>query len=173
MLTKNNRVKEFYKKIDNGSGSPAVQTYYMGTDGQLVDMFSGLDLEQELKINGPSSVTITDVPEGENEAAHFQVVERYISLQQQLLYTVVTKVYLQSTDWILDSATSILLNSEIDGSGLVAQTNLQSSPNNENSNIIIITLYKGEYNPLEEEKNKIHTRVINLTKLNDNTQGNI
>ena len=53
------RVKEIREKQSNGSFNNS--SIPIGTDGILVDMLSGLDNEQELKLGGNHSSTITEV----------------------------------------------------------------------------------------------------------------
>ncbi len=59
-----------------------------GTDGTLVDMLSGLDNEQELKLGGNHSSVITEV-----SASETTIVETYYALDgATVIYTVETDI---------------------------------------------------------------------------------
>lgn len=156
MLTKNNRVKEFYKKIGTGQDANA-EVFYFGTDGQLVDMFSGLDLEEQLKLDGPSRIMIS---QDENS---FKVIEYYSDYKEHstIYYSVVTQINESSEDWIIDNNQMILTSSLT--SGLIAQSNQTS--NVENGHFITITLYKGQYDPNPDNQSsniELHKRFIDF-----------
>ena len=54
-------IKEVRQKNQNGNYNASIP---IGTDGSLVDMFSGLSLEEELKIGENHTTTVTDIDDG-------------------------------------------------------------------------------------------------------------
>lgn len=149
MLTKSNRVKEFYQKIEGGNAA----AFYLGTDGELVDMFSGLDLEEQLKISGPSRVIVEEGPNS------FTVFEYYSSYGEDatIYYTVVTQVNESSESWITNTSSSLIFASQV--TGLTTETDGTASA--ENSHFVTISLYKGQYNPNGSDT-PIHQRFIDF-----------
>ena len=79
------RVKEIREKQSDGSFNN--NSVPIGTDGELVDMLSGLDNEQELKLGGNHTAEIVEVSSSETE-----VSETYFDLSQNANYTVDTNI---------------------------------------------------------------------------------
>lgn len=92
------RVKGLHKKTTASSFGPLVP---IGTDGTLVDMLSGLDNEQELKLGGNH---IAEISEDGNSTT---IIEQYCKndAAKTIVYTVKTIV----TDNI-DGSTTITIN---------------------------------------------------------------
>ena len=90
------RVKEIREKKSDGSFNN--NSVPLGTDGILVDMLSGLDNEQELKLGGNHSSTITEV-----SSTVTTIEEVYYAIDN------LTVVYLLSTT----------ITDQVDGSTLI------------------------------------------------------
>lgn len=73
------RIKQIRKKEINGFGAPVP----LGTDGLLVDMLSGLDLEEELKLGNNHSATITQI---DNNTT--QIKEQYYDKNKRVKFSV-------------------------------------------------------------------------------------
>ena len=82
------RIKALRKKQANGSFTGLVP---FGTDGTLVDMLSGLDNEQEIKLGGNHTSTIVEsVVQDENVTT---ITERYKAIDNTTVrYSVVTTI---------------------------------------------------------------------------------
>ena len=82
-----NRIKGLYKKQSGSFG----QYKPFGTDGTLVDMLSGLDNEQELKLGGNHTSTIVESIVNEENVT--TITERYKDRANNIVqYTLVTVI---------------------------------------------------------------------------------
>lgn len=88
------RVKSISKKEISGFSTPIP----IGTDGLLVDMLSGLDLEEENKLGNNHSATITEIDDNTT-----QIIEQYYdnSSPKVLKYSVFIKIEENGTETII------------------------------------------------------------------------
>lgn len=79
--------KEFHQKT--GAGIENVEVCYFGTDGELVDMLSGFNLEEQLKLDLPSDIKIEDKIIG--GLPYTVITQKYINnINDNIIYTLVT-----------------------------------------------------------------------------------
>lgn len=153
-MVEKQRVKGFYQKPD-----PTFHPF--GTDGQLIDMLSGLNLQEQLKIGIIPDNFIIDA----DDQYSFKVIQIYNDKNDNIAYSVVTTTT-QLTNQLIsaiqqENAYALTFNqyfteSEFEALGLAAQEIRNS--NILQATVISITLYKGEYDP-EDESNKIKSKI--------------
>lgn len=148
------RIKQIRKKKSNGYSS-----YPIGSDGQYVDMSSGLDLEEELKLGGNHQVEIVENKE-ENKT---QIVEYYLdnSAEESIVYTVKTTI--QSAGPI-----KLLVGQQVDQNQEFLQYNYLAVNGN-----ISISVGLSEQEKITSELfkgySKIHAKTIDFNQLNTKT----
>ena len=96
------RVKGFYKKI-SASGNSAYSNFYpFGTDGELVDILSGLNLEDELRLGGMRDCIIE-----ENDNGDITYIQQYKNNENNVIFSV--KVIIDNDIIINDTNTSSII----------------------------------------------------------------
>lgn len=122
-----------------------------GTDGQLVDMASHLDLEQQLILNGGNKTSTIEIKE-KNQIIITLIIEKFYDYEfTECYYTKVTQ--------IKETPNTSLLQGENEQSILGYQEdNITSTViGNFTDNIttsVTIYLYKGDYQETSEEQNE-------------------
>lgn len=141
--------KSFTQKGING------ETYYFGTDGQLVDMLSGLNLQEQLKFGTPERIVIQDQEDS------FKVIQYFFDLNGDPTYSVVTDINNSVNEWVLNNPTTIITSFQTDG--LISQSNEPSSIEADTGYYITIILYKGTYSTVSGATNEqLYRRFVNL-----------
>lgn len=170
------------KDLNNQPFSPS-QMIPFGTNGQLVDMASDLDLEQELKIGGNKSSKIIiktedeviSTPDGEKIVSSIitYIIEKYRSRysEQSYTYSKITKIHEIPEAQLLQADT---VNSII---GYEDENELPSTIiGNFTSNIettVTIYLYKGDFEETFEEDYDSNTNKFLWKKTVEITQDQI
>lgn len=149
-MVEKQRIKGFYQK-------PYTTFHPFGTDGQLIDMLSGLNLQEQLKIGLiPDNFQII-----ENES-YFSVIQSFNDKDGNLAYTLVTTTT-QLTNEILaalqeENDTPVFnVITASSYNGLAVQEISQSNVGQ--ATVITVSLYKGEYDP-QISTNLITSKVI-------------
>lgn len=127
------RIKQVRQKQNNSfsTGIP------LGTDGKLVDMFSGLDLEEELRLGGKSNISITETEQ------QVQIIERHYNKDDNSntpTFTIRTAINNLVFYALIDSHSSdpnYIIDNSNNNIGLYQE--ITDTP------IIHIELYKGDY----------------------------
>lgn len=137
-----------------GSNTNPEETYYFGTDGLLVDMLSGLNLQEQLKIGFvPDNIQIID------DGNSFTVIQTY--KYNDIIYSVVSTTT-QLTDDLLTELQNnvdynvIMTNNYIDIGLAVQQTSTSSV---QEATVVIISLYNGIYDP-ETSQDPISSKIL-------------
>lgn len=159
-MSSGNRIKKFYQKNNGTSG---FTPYPLGADGQFIDMFSGLDLEEEQLLGGNHDVTFS------KGTRDYEIIERYYNKPISTGDTLVTPIvqYTVRTQ-LINSVILTLYTDESDNASIITtdgDTNLVAEEDEEDEyDIIISQLYKGDYyeEEIEDlyENNLLHTKYI-------------
>lgn len=133
--------KSFTQKRSNTNPE---ETYYFGTDGLLVDMLSGLNLQEQLKIGFvPDNIQIID------DGNSFTVIQTY--KYNDIIYSVVSTTT-QLTDALLtefelqnNAERNVIMTNNYTDIGLAVQQTSTSSV--QEATVVTISLYNGIYDP--------------------------
>lgn len=70
-----------------------------GADGDLIDIFSGLDLEEQLIIGGNKTISFTDVDQ------HLTVKEKFFNFENQCIYTKISELITEPIYQLIQATT--------------------------------------------------------------------
>lgn len=130
------RIKGLHEKQAGGQYGALVP---FGTDGQLVDMFSGLNLEYEVKLGTPHYVTIGEIPPSVGVEGT-RVVEHYVDpTELPNDYAAPTKPYYRVTTDITESGTTTSISVTLDyiSSGSSATLKTKTTTIDQSTGIVI------------------------------------
>lgn len=150
-MVEKQRIKGFYQK-------PYTTFHPFGTDGQLIDMLSGLNLEEQLKIGFvPDNIQIID---GES----FTVIQTYKYKDKNnndVIYSVVSTTT-QLTNNLLtelqENGIDINVITASNYKGLAIQQVSISSA--QEATVVMISLYKGIYDPEGTGQKPIASKIL-------------
>lgn len=166
-MSSGKRIKQIRQKTFNNGFLPIP----FGADGNFIDMFSGLDLEEELKIGGNHYVQIES---GEFDTT---IVEYYsnkpITNPTENLNDITHKVTVTfdsgSSYWSVDGQDIFITFQDVMDSSIIGDQIILETQQEEKQTIIRIVLSKRNPNQASEEQYiDIHSKVITITQTPEN-----
>ena len=155
------RVKQIRRKNSNNAGDYSLPIP-IGTDGLLVDMLSGLDLEQDIRLGGNHYV---EVNESEYET---QIIEWYLNQPKagREISQIEEEKITHSTSIFISQVNErkIQVSSEVQDFLSVDQSSgdlIIDLQRNNGETVITISLYQGD---LQRSGNLLHQKVISINE---------
>ena len=147
--TTTKRIKQIRQKQNNSfsGGIP------LGTDGKLVDMFSGLDLEEQLRLGGKSTVSINETEQ------RVQIIERHYAKDSENnipTFTIRTLIDNLIFYALIDNHNDIDYIIDSNGNNIGLYQEIMDTP------VIYIELYKGNYDESSSNNELLHTKEVHI-----------
>lgn len=140
------RIKQIRKKEDSGFGA----SIPLGTDGLLVDMLSGLDLEEELKLGNDHDATI--VQKKVDNVDVTEIEEKYYDEKREIKFSVFISIEEDSNGTTVNM--KLFKGAIVRQQGEITETNLLHTKTTTISNEVVDSEEGTRTTEIEEEVDK-------------------